>query len=257
MKTYSFRHLLFAGSLSLVLAAGAQEPDKKPAKENPKAIIPAASEPCCNVEINVSFVTFDLKEVEEMARKSPSAAPTQEQILKAWSAGKGQLLATSKVITIPDQQSKTEGVVERIYPTEYEPPRVPNDKSVPTTKDDWVAQPTPGGFQTRNIGLSVNATPRISDDGKTVDITIIPEFSEFIGWNNVEAGETEGKKTSRMWVQQPDFYSRRTTTSIIVPMEGTVVSGGMPDSTGKRVTYVFVTAHTVQPAHKTSGRATK
>lgn len=257
MKTHSFRHLLFATSLSLVLATGAQEPDKKPAKETPQESIPAANDPDCNVEINVSFVAFDLKEVEEIARKSASAAPTQEQILKAWTAGKGRLLGTNKVITIPGQQSKTEGVVERIYPTEYEPPRVPNDKGVPTTKDDWVAQPTPGGFQTRNIGLTVNVTPRISDDRKTIEITMIPEFSEFIGWNNVEAGEVEGKRTSKMWVQQPDFYSRRTTTSIIVPMEGTVVSGGMPDSTGKQVTYVFVTAHRIQPAHKTSGRVTK
>ena len=67
-------------------------------------------------------------------------------------------------------------------------------------------------------------------------------------WSYIEAGEDESKKTSKMWVTQPDFYVRRATTSIIIPMDGTVVSGGMPDSTGKLVTYVFVTVHSVHPA---------
>ena len=111
-------------------------------------------------------------------------------------------------------------------------------------------QPTPGGFQTRNIGFTVNATPQISDDRKTISITMIPEFAELTQWSNIEAGQDEGKKTSKVWMAQPDFYVRRATTSIIVPMNGTVVSGGMPDSTGKLVTYVFVTAHVAQSARK-------
>jgi hypothetical protein len=247
MKTYRIQFLLFALSLALAFVARAQESAKKAAEAKPD---PAASAPSGNVEIDVSFVTFDLKEIEEIARKSPTAAPTQDQILKAWAAGKGRLLGTSKVITISGQQTKNEGIVEKIYPTEYEPPRMPGDKHVPTNKDDWVSQPTPGGFQTRNIGLTVNLTPQVSDDGKTIQLTMIPEFTELPRWSNIEAGEDEGKKTSKMWVAQPDFYVRRVTTSIDIPMDGTVVSGGMPDSTGKLITYVFVTAHAIQPAHK-------
>ena len=249
MKTHSIRLLLFAASVAFALVARAQAPGNKAGDAIPGKNDPAASDPICNVEIDVSFVTFDLKEIEEIARKSPTAAPTQEQILKAWAAGKGRLLGTSKVITIPGQQTKNEGMVEKIYPTEYEPPRV-SDKHVPTTKEDWVSQPTPGGFQTRNIGFTVNATPQINDDRKTISITMIPEFAELTRWSNIEAGEDEGKKTSKVWFAQPDFYVRRATTSIIVPVDGTVVSGGMPDSTGKLVTYIFVTAHAVQPAHK-------
>ena len=72
---------------------------------------------------------------------------------------------------------------------------------------------------------------------------MIPEFTELTRWSSIEAGEDEGRKTSKMWVLQPDFYVRRATTSITVPVNSTVITGGMPDSTGKLVTYIFVTAH--------------
>ena len=237
MKTHNIRFPLLAIPLALALAGCAQDPDKKPADTKSQA-----NNQAFNVEIDVAFVTFDLKEIEDMARQSSTAAPTQEQILKAWTAGKGKLLASSKTMTISGQQAKTEGIVEKIYPTEYEPPRV-SDKHVPTTKNDWVSQPTPAGFQTRNIGLTVNATPQISPDAKTISLTMIPEFTELTRWSSIEAGEDEGRKTSKMWVLQPDFYVRRATTSITVPVNSTVITGGMPDSTGKLVTYIFVTAH--------------
>ena len=257
MKTQNLQPLFLALSLALTLVARAQEPANPPTTGPASAgileweklpVLPFTAN-SVNVEIDVSFVTFDQKEIQEMARKSPNAAPTQDQILKAWAEGRGRLLATSKAVTIANQQTKNEGIMERIYPTEFEPPRV-WDKQVPTTKDDWASLPTPGGFQTRNVGLTVNATPVISDDGKTVQVTMIPDFSEFLRWTNIDTGEDEGKRTSKMWVQQPDFYVRRTTTSLLVPVDGTVVSGGMPDSTGKLVTYVFVTAHVAQSARK-------
>ena len=250
MKTRNIRPLLFTLSLAVALVASAQAPDKKPEDTKPDENKPAANALRDNIELDVSFVTFDLKDIEEIARKSPTAAPTQEQVLKAWAAGRGRLLASGKVITLAGQQSKTEGVLEKIYPTEYEPPRVADKKTAATTKDDWVSQPTPGGFQTRNIGLTVNATAVVNDDRKSISVTMVPELAEFLGWSNIEAGETEGKKTSKVWMSQPDYYTRRTAISLDIPVDGTVVYGGMPDSTGKQVTYVFVTAHIVQPAQK-------
>ena len=249
MKTHPIHPLLLA--LALAFTAHAQTPVMEPGKPTdnakPEPTPLPANEPHDNIEIDVSFVAFGLKEIEEMARRSPTTAPTQEGILKAWMAGKGKLLSSSKTTTIPGQQAKTEGVLERIYPTEYEPPRV-YDRHAPTTKDDWMSQPTPGGFQTRILGLTVNATAVVSDDRKTISVPMNPELAEFIRWNNIEAGEVEGTRKSTMWMAQPDFFVRRTTTSFDIPADRTLVSGGMPDSTGKLVTYIFITAHLVPPA---------
>ena len=206
----------------------------------------AAETPPTNVEIDVSFVSFELKDIEKIARKTVGAAPTQEQIRKAWMAGKGKLLATNKVIGQSGEQTKIEGVLEKIYPTEYEEPRVAGCYSTPPP-NVHDPRPTAGGYNTRNAGCIVNLTPMASEHDNFVNVTLIPELSEFTGWNRIEVGQAEGSKKVTAWVQQPDFQVRRTTTSLIVPLDGTIVTGGVPDAAGKTLTYFFVTARKAHP----------
>ncbi|MFA5190074.1 MAG: hypothetical protein WC740_05065 [Verrucomicrobiia bacterium] len=234
------RTLILTLSLMLALAANAQALEKKTADVIPKEKEPAAQPPPINVEIDVSFVMFELKEIAAMARKSASAAPKQEQILEAWMAGKGKLLATSKVIGLSGLQTKTEGVLEKIYPTEYEPPRVCSTGSaLPYTEGP---RPTPGGFQTRNIGCTVNLTSVIDEIHNSVRLTMIPELSKFLGWSRIEVGQDEGQKKVTAWFLQPNVQAQRVVTSLLVPMNETIVTGGLPDSTGKTLTYIFITA---------------
>lgn len=207
---------------------------------NPNLLESAARPPPINVEIDVSFVMFELEEIAAMARESVSAAPKQKQILEAWMAGKGKLLATSKVIGLSGLQTKTEGVLEKIYPTEYEPPRVCSVGSeLPYTEGP---RPTPGGFQTRNIGCTVDLTSSIDEIHNSIGLTIIPELSKFLGWNRIEVGQDEGQKKVTAWFLQPNVQSQRITTSLVVPMNETIVTGGLPDSTGKTLVYIFITA---------------
>ena len=203
----------------------------------------AAETPPTNVEIDVSFVSFELKDIEKIARKTVGAAPTQEQIRKAWMAGKGKLLATSKLITLSGQQSKTEGVLEKIYPTEYEPPRVAGSFGPDYKPPSEDPRPKPGGYTTRNIGCLVNLTPQIDEDHPNIiNVTMTPELSTFLGWNRIEVGQVEGQRKVTAWFLQPDVQAQKVTTSLILPIGETIVTGGMPDSTGKKLTYVFITA---------------
>ena len=75
----------------------------------------AAEAPSTNVEMDVLFVSFELKDIEKIARKTVGAAPTQEQIRKAWMAGKGRLLAINRVISFSGQQTRTEAVSEKVH----------------------------------------------------------------------------------------------------------------------------------------------
>ncbi|MBI5819797.1 MAG: hypothetical protein HZA88_12505 [Verrucomicrobia bacterium] len=236
------RTLILTLSLTLALAANAQAPEKKTAYPIPNEKEPAAQSPIINVEIDVSFVMFDLKEIAAMARKSASAAPKQEQILEAWMAGKGKLLATSKVIGLPGLQTKTEGILEKIRPTEYEQPRVAGSFAAGYTPPPEDPRPTPGGFDTRNIGCTVNLTSVIDEIHNSIGLTMIPELSKFLGWNRIEVGQDEGQKKVTAWYLQPNVQSQRITTSLVVPMNETIVTGGLPDSTGQTLTYIFITA---------------
>ena len=213
------------------------------------ARLQAAQDPPTNIEVDVSFVSFELKDVEAMARETRGAAPTQKQIQQAWTQGKGKLVATSKLVTISGQQTKTEGVLENIYPTEYAPPRVASastgmyNESSPREAN----RPTPGGFQTWNAGCTISLTAQIDEVHHRINLILKPELSKFLGWDSIEVGQNEHNKKTKVWYLQPSLQTQRIDTSLIVPLGQTRLTGGLPDSTAKKLIYIFITARKAGP----------
>ncbi len=197
------------------------------------------------VEIDSSFIAFDRKLIEEVARNSDRAAPTGEEIKALWRQGKGRLVATAKTITRSGVNSITKGVGEVIYPTEFEP-SLPPEKSEPAWENLDVL---PSSLETRETGMIANVTPVVGPDGYTIDLTMVPEFCELLGMDDVGISKTQadGRKAS-VHLPQPRFHSRNTTTSIMVWDSRTLVAAGMPNSDGTEITYLFLTARLLDPA---------
>lgn len=150
------------------------------------------------------------------------------------------LLSAPKVTTISGQQAKMEVIREFIYPTEFEPPRVANGATtgVGGVVISAVTPPTPGGFQTRSLGVTLNVTPQVGPDGYTINLTLIPEVSDFDGFVDYgsRSGLNDPTATGTASSQQvglafpfpqPVFSTRRVTTSVIVWDGQTVVLGGL------------------------------
>ncbi|MFA6560451.1 MAG: hypothetical protein WCV00_00920 [Verrucomicrobiia bacterium] len=161
--------------------------------------------------------------------------PQFQVILRALSQRKNvDLLCAPKVTTISGQQAKIEVVREFIYPTEFEPPRVATASggSGAASNVPMISPPTPGGFQTRNLGVTLNVTPQIGETG-LINLTLIPEVSDFDGFidygSRTIAGSTQ--TTSNFALDfpfpQPVFSTRRVTTSVMVFDGSTVVLGGL------------------------------
>jgi len=194
------------------------------------------------VEIDVTFVAFDLALIEETARKSDRAAPTGEEIKALWREGKGKIAGTSKIVTRSGVNAQSKGVDEVIYATEYEA----------TTRSNGVADAlnaVPAGFETREIGFIHNVTPTVGPDGHTIDLTLVPELCEMLDWDNAGIGLTgaDGKET-QSHMRVPRFHSRNLTTSIVLWDGETVVAGTMPNSGGTELTYAFISARLLDPA---------
>lgn len=194
------------------------------------------------VEIDVSFISFDLQLIEETARKSDRAAPTGEEIKALWREGKGKIAGTSKIVTRSGVNAQTKGVDEVIYPTEFEA----------TTSSNGVADAlnaVPASFETREIGIIQNVTPTVGPDGYTIDLTLVPELCELLDWDDVGVGLTgaDGKET-QSHMRVPRFHSRNLTTSIVVWDGQTVVAGAMPNNEGTEITYAFISARLLDPA---------
>lgn len=121
--------------------------------------------------------------------------PQFQVVLRALSQMKGSdLLSDAHVVVKPGQIAKIEQVREFIYPTEYDPPEIPNSLGVVQVgnliliSDVPPAFPvtpaTPTAFETRKIGKRLELEPTVSSDNKTVSVNVLMDFTEFSGFIN-------------------------------------------------------------------------
>jgi general secretion pathway protein D len=121
--------------------------------------------------------------------------PQFQVVLRALSQMKGSdLLSEAHVVVKPGQIAKIEQVREFIYPTEYDPPEIPNSFGVVpegnligisgVSPDFPVTPATPTAFETRKIGKTLELEPTVSSDNKTVSVNVLMDFTEFSGFIN-------------------------------------------------------------------------
>ncbi len=126
--------------------------------------------------------------------------PQFQMTLRALNQSKGSdLLCDSHVYVKPGQIASIEQVRELIYPTEYDPPEIPNDtgnNSNSTVSINGVltqagssgvfpavpAQPT--AFETRKLGKVIEVEPSVSSDNLTVNLNVTTDFTDFVGFIN-------------------------------------------------------------------------
>ncbi|MCX6909095.1 MAG: hypothetical protein NTY01_13775 [Verrucomicrobia bacterium] len=178
--------------------------------------------------------------------------PQFQVILRALSQRRNvDLLCAPKVTTISGQQAKIEVVREFIYPTEFEPPRVASASSsaattATTVSAPMISPPTPGGFQMRQLGVTLNVTPQIGETG-LINLTLIPEVSDFDGFVDYGSRDSLGSSAANnnsasagftlvFPFPQPVFSTRRVTTSVMVYDGSTVVLGGLIREDSTKVT---------------------
>lgn len=154
------------------------------------------------------------------------------------------------------QTSKIEVIQELIYPTEYEPPELPNtvggDQFVDAT-GQVVGQDTPltpitpampTAFEPRNVGTTLEVNPVVSADRRFIELAIKPEIVTFDGFVNYGTPINSGSSSSFDFggissssssfgqvtenrILQPIFSVIRTDTSVTIADGATMVIGGM------------------------------
>lgn len=191
------------------------------------------------------------------------------------------LLSAPKVTTVSGNTAQIKVVREFRYPTEFTPPTATAAAGGTTGGSSVAITPaTPGGFETREVGVLLNVTPTVGPDGYTINLTLVPEVSDFDGFINygspgsIAAGNVV--VPVNFVLNQPVFSSRQVTTTIQIWDGQTVVLGGLirediikindkvpflgdipllgrlfrskAESRAKRNLLIFVTANLVDPA---------
>jgi len=177
--------------------------------------------------------------------------PTFQVVLRALDQKKGvDLLSAPRVTTKSGQRAVIEVIEEFRYPTEFDPPQIPQTFSPPTgsiigganTPNIFPVTPTtPTSFETRNTGVTLEVEPTVAPDNYTIDLNLVPQVVEFEGFINYGspistintnplaplAGAGASIVITPNVINQPIFSTRKVTTSVTVWDGQTVVLGGL------------------------------
>ena len=184
--------------------------------------------------------------------------PQFQVVIRALNQKKGvDLLSAPRVTTKSGQRASIEIIREFRYPTEFNPPQIPQtvqasssinlsggggggQASIPITPT------TPTAFETRNTGVSLEVEPVVGPDGSTIDLNLVPSVVEFEGFINYGSpilspgspsvldavtglftAATPQSVVTPNVINQPIFSMRKITTSVSIWDGQTVVLGGL------------------------------
>jgi general secretion pathway protein D len=173
-----------------------------------------------------------------------------QMIMRGLAQKKGTDLMTAPSVTARSGQKATIEIIrEFIYPTEYEPPELPN--SVGATGGGFfgggvggggggsfpVTPATPTSFETRNTGVTLEIEPTIGANDFVIDLRFVPEIVEFEGFINygspIQSPSTDalGNPVTAIItenrIEMPVFSTRRVNSALTIYDGYTVAVGGL------------------------------
>jgi general secretion pathway protein D len=171
-------------------------------------------------------------------------------IMRGLAQKKGTDLMTAPSVTARSgEKAKIEIIREFIYPTEYEPPQLPNSVGATGGGNSGfgglsqsagifpVTPATPTSFETRNTGVTLEIVPTIGANDLVIDLSFVPEIVEFEGFINYgspiqsPASDFLGNPTTvtitENRIEMPVFSSRRVNTALTIYDGYTVAVGGL------------------------------
>ena len=177
--------------------------------------------------------------------------PQFQVVIHALNQKKGvDLLSAPRVTTKSGQRAVIEIVREFRYPTQFQPPQIPQtfrggDSGTGVSTGSSVAAAsfpvtptTPTAFETRNTGVTLEVEPVVGPDGVTIDLNLVPQVVEFEGFINYGSpirtvqptllgASAQSVVLTENVINQPIFSARKVTTSVSVWDGQTVVIGGL------------------------------
>jgi general secretion pathway protein D len=182
--------------------------------------------------------------------------PQFQVAIRALDQKKGiDLMSAPSVTTKSGNKAIINVVREFRYPTEFDPPQIPQTIGTGTgalggggflgttgfLTNPIVTPTTPSAFETRNIGVTLEVTPTVGADGYTIDLELAPEVVDFDGFINygtpiltlassatgVIASTPRSVEVSPNVINQPVFSTRKVTTNVTIWDGMTISLGGL------------------------------
>ena len=198
----------------------------------------------------VEYYEIDHKDLPAILleyQEQPNASGLLKKVEEMEKNGKSRMVDSTYIITKSGQRAKIESIREVIYPTEYDPPEIPQKVTGPIDPGVDITTPTnPTAYEMRPVGITLEVDPVVSINRKFVELNIAPELVEFHGFQDWGKDESV--------TQMPLFHAQKVSTAILVNFDSSELLGvSVPASahgkngSGKRM-LSFVTPMLLEPA---------
>ncbi|MCH1508859.1 MAG: type II and III secretion system protein, partial [Akkermansiaceae bacterium] len=175
-----------------------------------------------------------------------------ELLMRGFDQKKGaDVMVRPEVITRSGQNAEIASIQEFTYPTEFEPPEIPNSVG---SGQSVVTPATPTSFEVKNLGVMLEVLPEVSADRQFIEVAVKPTIREFEGFVNYGT-PIVGSSTSTSFdlaggllsqsgnvgvlttndILVPIFKEVTTNTNVVVQNGQTIVIGGMLTESRKKV----------------------
>lgn len=181
------------------------------------------------VRVQVEFIEMPHELLTEfLYRSSPRSADAgvlRDAVQARVKKGDAAILETMICTARSGEKALVESIQEYIYPTTYEPGKVPNSLTVSLgtgtgpegstpalDAGKFIGPPTPASFETRNLGSTLEVEPTLGGDGRIIDL----RFAPTLVWHTGDTYYMEHKDASGnvTKVQMPEIYSIRMNTAL-------------------------------------------
>ncbi|MCF6312585.1 MAG: hypothetical protein L3J39_09055, partial [Verrucomicrobiales bacterium] len=195
------------------------------------------------VGILIEYIKLDHLAANKLLRKFAAKAADAKELRDTLDAliekGDADLLETVWLRAQSGHRAQTMSVREDIYPTEYDPPEILNivgnitaqpskktNSAIPENNQTaepskksavpYIASAAPTAFETRNVGVTLEVDLIVSQDQKTIHISLAPEIVTRLAERYFTRKGYEQSARGIEHISMPTFYTMKTSTQLIV-----------------------------------------
>lgn len=242
---YRFLVSLLLVSFTFCFAEGQESSDKKavetegaPAKEKKNVFTKemVTNDPMKDIApeiaVLIEYISLDHSTANQLISEyvaKPDGADEIRNILESMlDKETAELKETVWVRGCSGQRSKTQSILEMIYPTEYDPPAIPNivgnvgsektsaPEALGSVARAYMTSAGATAFECRNVGTTLEMDPVLSPDNKVIDLSLAPEIVERIGEDYFTREGFEHTSRGIEHMGMPVFYTMKDSTQLLV-----------------------------------------
>jgi len=189
----------------------------------------------------LEYIQTDLATANKLLTEfgaTENVAPLRDRLEKMIDAGEAELIETSYMRSRNGMRMNTESIREHIYPTEFDPPEIPQQLEATSTPPP-VSTANPTAFDFRNVGttaeIEMNVGPINPDQpqARSIHANIAPEIVRYLG----EIVTVPDGPPEQRVITQPNFEIIKLTTTVSVDTGETSLLGLLKPSSaeGQRI----------------------